>query len=128
MVSLVDVRKPGRRRLSALVGLLLLAALGCQLEYAAGDPPRPENVGSDAAWIGGPDGGVWVTLRPDAASGQGIYHAKIQHETGSSEYEGPLRLERANGGSEASIDVSLIEGWDGDELLLSDGRSLRVPN
>ena len=109
-----------RTRVTVLI-LLLAAATACVVEYSDETPQRPESVAADAAWVGGPDGGVWVSLRVDA--GQGVYQAKIQHETGTVEYEGRLRLEPAG---EWSVDLSLIDAWDGDALLLSDGRVLQT--
>lgn len=107
---------------TALAILVALASLSCVTEMAQQEPQRPESVSSAANWIGGPDGGVWVELQPDPDRA-GIYQATITHETGAVAYQGPLRRQPA---ADSPIDPSLIDGWDGDELLLMDGGSLRA--
>lgn len=107
----------------ALVTLAAAASMGCTVERNEGAPQRAANVPAEAVWIGGPDGGAWVELRRDK-SAMGLYRAKIQYETGALAYEGPLRRDPP---SDQPVDAAMIEGWDGDELLLSGGGSLRVP-
>ena len=79
---------------------------------------------SQAFWLGGSDGGVFVRLSATGAGRQRVYAARVYEADGSIWYRGPVVLEPA--GSEP-VDVARIDqftAWDGTRLLLKDGRAL----
>lgn len=87
-------------------------------------PNKPAGVPAEAFWVGGPDGGVFVRL--ERTKGRpGTYAAKIFHPYGEVWYAGPLVA--APPDASADIDPSQHDqfaGWDGERLLLGDGRWL----
>lgn len=92
----------------------------------AGDPVRPNPIPATAVWVGGPDGGVWIVLHRSDKDSPGTYLAKVYHQSGDLEYQGPLVLKPA-GLKPLVVNPAEFEGWDGDEMLLSHGRSLKIP-
>ena len=85
-------------------------------------PKRPAGVPAEAFWVGGPDGGVFVVIKR-ATRPPGTFAGKIYHDDGTLWYAGPL-VPAPRG---VSIDPSQhhqFDAWDGDNLLLSDGRWL----
>lgn len=91
-------------------------------------PRRPAGVPAAAFWVGGPDGGVFVLLEP-TNDRRGTFAARIFHPDGAVWYAGPL-VPAARDGAAADIDPGQHDqfaGWDGERLLLVDGRSLESP-
>ena len=115
---------PTRLFITFAVVLLLAANHACVAE--PGNPNRPKSVPVKAVWVGGPDGGVWIVLERLAKDPPGTYQARIYHQGGGIEYKGPLILKPASS-KRITINPAEFEGWDGDEILLRNGRSLRVP-
>lgn len=107
--------------------LCLVAALTCMLLCActtvSQEPALPPSVPSDAFWVGGSDGGVFVRLEA-AAAPTGVYRGAVYIEDGSIWFEGEFRLEPGDGQSLNVADRRLFTGWDGTRLLLGDGRKL----
>jgi|HubBroStandDraft_1064217.scaffolds.fasta_scaffold411517_1 hypothetical protein len=104
--------------------ICLVAAIVYQ-SLAGAQPLAPLSVPKDAFWVGGPDGGVFATITPGDASRQ--FRAEIYSETGALLYSGPLYLDKGGPTLKTPNDPNLYNGWDGEEMLLSDGRKLRVP-
>ena len=111
---------------AALAPALLCLAAACRFGTSTGEPPRPAGVPQDAVWVGGPDGGVFVKL--EKADGEpGTVRAAIYADhTGAILYQGALRLEPPAPQLPELGDPKLFNGWDGQRLLLRDGRELRV--
>ncbi|HYP74352.1 MAG TPA: hypothetical protein VER12_00265 [Polyangiaceae bacterium] len=85
-------------------------------------PQRPAGVPAGAFWVGGPDGGVFVFLEP-SSDRKGSLVGKIYHPDGELWYAGPLVPKPAG----ASVDPSQHDqfaGWDGERLLMTEGRWL----
>ena len=75
--------------------------------------------------MGGYDGGVFVLLSPAKPNRPTVYSVRIFHEDGDVWYQGPLELDRG-----PPLDVNdrgQFSAWDGDALLLRDGRVLNRP-
>lgn len=106
--------------------VFLLLAVNLASVIAAGDLNRPKNVPTTAIWVGGPDGGVWIVLRRSDKDPPGTYRAKVYYQSGDLEYQGPLVL-RPNTSKPFTLNPAEFEGWDGDEILLGNGRSLKIP-
>lgn len=110
---------PKRLPWLALLAALFMA-LGCT--QSAGEPARPPAVPVSAFWLGGPDGGVFVALKPRSAGGS--YAGTIYHPDGSLWYSGEFRLRPAGAAAVDPSSTRQFVGWDGMQLLLDDGRSL----
>ncbi len=102
--------------------LVLIFISSCDIQYEAiSPPPKPESVPESAFWIGGHEGGVFVSISMEQdretyfgtiyfeANGEIWYRGKFQY-TGNV----PFDLE----------DKSSYTGWDGDFLFLANGKKL----
>lgn len=97
-----------------------MVAMGCTSE--AVDPPRPATLPREAFWIGGADGGAFVRLAKAKTAGE--YAGAVYREDGSVWYEGRFVLEPPNAASVEPGEQADFTGWDGTQLLLSEGRAL----
>ncbi|MEZ5353892.1 MAG: hypothetical protein R2762_14740 [Bryobacteraceae bacterium] len=105
-----------------LVALAALALWSC----GSGSTARPPaGVPSDAVWVGGPDGGVWASVRHSGES-EAEVSAEIYTEGGEPLYRGRLRLEPPEPALGRLDDAELYSAWDGEKLHLRDGRALEV--
>ena len=107
------------RRLAVLVFVLALGAAACS-GSSPSEPPRPAGVPADAFWVGGSDGGAFVQLRRDGAG----YSGAVYHADGERWFTGPFRLEPAGAPAVDPSDHAAFTGWDGSQLLITDGRAL----
>jgi len=94
-------------------------------EAARTEPPKkPARVPAQAVWVGGPDGGVFVILER-TKDRRGTFTAKIFYDDGQLWYAGLLAPAPRDGAADIDPDQhDQFVGWDGERLLLSDGRSL----
>lgn len=85
-------------------------------------PEHPQNVPESAIWVGGTDGGVFVNIE----KGDGVYNGAVYAmETGAIWYEGMLVY---SGDGEFDIDdPDVYDGWDGENLYLTNGEKLSAP-
>jgi hypothetical protein len=106
-----------------LVALLSLLLIACS--QVGNSPPRPANVPADAIWIGGPDGGVFAKLspRPDASPGE-VAAQIFSQTTGESIFRGRLRIQPVDSPLPGLNDPEVFTAWDGEKLLMTDGRTL----
>lgn len=113
--------------LTLIIALFVLVASGCESqEPVVVEPSKPPNVPSEAIWVGGLDGGVFVLIRDSDSSGDGIYFGEIYYVSGDVSYKGDLKiypdnLLRIDFGNKESY-----QGWDGDTLYLREGRYLTI--
>ena len=109
--------------------LSLLVLLGLSIVTYQGystEPERHASVPKEAFWLGGTDGGVFVLINKNVKDPLPIYQGTIFYPQGEIWYQGPLIVEPHD---QPNIDLKnrdIFTGWDGEALLLSDGRSLRV--
>ena len=113
-------RQGGGARATLLCLLLAALIVGC-----GSMPPRPDTVPAGAFWVGGSDGGVFVQLAKEPSDPDQVYRAKIYYEKGELWYEGTLTLEPPNGPPVDIANAEAFSGWDGTQLILADGRTLR---
>lgn len=108
-------------RTSCFLILALMLVAGCEVAVDPESPPRPVSVAEQAFWVGGHDGGVFVTVHKTGD----LYNAEIRHASGDLAYRGPMRLHPD--GSVFDPDArSDYTGWDGDHLYLRGDRYLIV--
>ncbi|WP_328186042.1 hypothetical protein [Marinobacter sp. OP 3.4] len=104
-----------------LMLLIPFAVLACT-PVSDSAPDHPDNVPKSAVWVGGTDGGVFVQIDKGNSDYRGVVYAM---ETGAIWYEGPLEY---SGSSAFDLDdPQVYDGWDGDDLYLTDGETLSVP-
>jgi hypothetical protein len=109
-----------------VIGLLLVLGLqlaGCREKQ--GSPARPARVPREAFWLAGPDGGVFVAVQKRPQDPPPLYQVRIFYPYGEPWYEGPLTVEPTERADVDLSDPRIFVGWDGERLLLSDGRALR---
>lgn len=128
MSSVTSRRKSSLLVSAALLALTMLLTTGCDAGTTAStEPPRPDNVPTEAIWTGGLDGGVYVLLSRSEGTEGSVYTGKVYAEkSGVVWYEGRFAIEPAG---EPYVDLQNPESygaWDGDTLYLRDGRALRA--
>jgi hypothetical protein len=104
-----------------IVAVVAVVMFGCG--RASNAPARPAGLPSEAFWIGGADGGVFVRLAASEAAAD-AYSGAIYHPDGSLWYEGRFRLEPVGSAPFEADDHERLTGWDGTQILLDDGRAL----
>jgi hypothetical protein len=113
-----------RYRLAAVLLIGGMLVVGCR-QSRQGALDRPEGVPAQAFRIGGAEGGVYVALSKAATDPAAFYRGSVFEEhSGALWYKGPLKLVPADSPPIDIKDASLFSGWDGDALLLKDGRKL----
>lgn len=92
------------------------------------DFARPSNVPKEAIWVGGADGGIFLTcLRHEKYPY--IYLCKIYNDfTGEIEAEGAFVVSKPGDTYIELNDKDLFNSWDGDYIYLRDGRRLEPSN
>ncbi len=108
-----------------LFGLVFLILAACPTHESM--PARPESVPEEAMWIGGIDGGAWVVLTKPAHEPDHIYHAEVYgDQAGDPWYIGRLEVIPSTQPNVPLDQPDAYGVWDGDQLLLQDGRSMRA--
>lgn len=110
-----------RKLFDCLPVLVLLVIAACSTDI---DPPlRPDGVPENAMWIGGIDGGAWVLLERRVGDPPRIYRAQVfGDQVGDKWYVGRLEIGPNIAAVESITDPEVFQIWDGDNLLLKDGR------
>ena len=91
------------------------------------EPSKPSTIPSNAIWVGGVDGGVFVLVKKSEYSNEGEYIGEIYYVSGDLSYKGAMKIIP----DDASLHIDLdskesYQGWDGDTLYLIGGRHLTV--
>ncbi|MFL1485868.1 hypothetical protein [Marinobacter sp. LN3S78] len=107
---------------TVLVVMLIFMLSACDV-VPVSDPEKPATVPESAFWVGGDDGGVFVTVSKKGESYQGT----IYWQDGEIWYEGPLEFSGEKGKEPDIDDPEIYMGWDGDDLLLQGGEALSIP-
>ena len=87
---------------------------------------RPSSIPSNALWIGGIDGGVYILVRKMKEDPPFIYDAKIYFRNGDIDYQGKLSITPKKNPFFEFNDSRSYRGWDGDTLYLSQNRALII--
>lgn len=102
--------------------LLSVILSGCDISVSTNDSPsRPENVPTNAQWVGGADGGVFVSI---AKNQNKSFQLQVFHDDGEVWYEGAAQLKPENAVLHLPATDDELEGWDGTTLYLSNQRQL----
>jgi len=105
-----------------MITLFSIFLLACEPITSYEPEVRPDNISDSAIWVGGPDGGVYTTVKLLNEE----YSGTIFYESGDIWYEGSFVYT----GKEL-FDVSdktLYSAWDGDILYLVNGDKLIAAN
>ena len=102
--------------------ITLFFVSSCELKYdTVPPPPKPKSVPESAFWVGGHNGGVFVSIFKEKNSK--LYFGTIYFDTnGEIWYQG--KFQYTGNASFNVVDKSLYTGWDGDFLFLSNGKKL----
>ncbi len=110
--------------LARFIGVIAQLVILAACTYSVSEPRRPAQVPKQALWVGGSDGGVFVevseTPQKDSGYRMTVYHSR----TGQILYTGPAEIRPRGKGSLRVHDVESYSGWDGEKMILSDGRTL----
>lgn len=110
-------------RFVPLIAIVFVFMLSCTFRTA--DPPRPKGVPPEAVWVGGPDGGVFLIVR-EATGAPDTYLLTVYHDrTGEVWYNGPAAVQPPGKGKLEPARAETFSGWDGEKLILTDGRVLQ---
>lgn len=102
-----------------LLMLTVISVAGCSSKVSA--PARPNGVPANAIWVGGADGGSFITCSYDPRSAVNLCTVYNDH-TGQIEAEGPFKITGPTG--PADVDGFQYSAFDGREIYLSDGSVL----
>lgn len=104
--------------LSFFILILILMTTSCKYYKDQGyDLQRPDQIPKEADWVGGPDGGVWVSI--DSVYEFGMYQLSIYHESGEPELTGLFSLtEACKEEISQPIKTESFSGFDGGKVYL----------
>ena len=107
--------------------LVVLAIMVVSCSSQTQEPARPATVPNEAMWIGGVDGGAWVLLRKQENQPEYYYYAEIYgDQAGDPWYIGRLEVVPHSRPEVPLGNPGAYGVWDGDNLLLEDGRTMRA--
>lgn len=114
-----------KHRLKCFFIVLTLLLVSCSSK--SNNPARPESVPQAAMWIGGLDGGAWVLLQKKDNHPDYIYYAEVYgDQAGDPWYIGRLEVLPHSRPKVPLENPEAYGVWDGESLLLEDGRSMRA--
>jgi len=88
---------------------------------------HPANIPEGAYWVGGDDGGIFLTVAQDRRRPD-LYYCHIFDVLGEPESEGLFAVIAPEEPSLNLANPKLFSGWDGSTLFLSDGRTMSRTN
>ena len=106
--------------------LLVLSVISCDSQTSVTTLKRPATVPSNAIWVGGIDGGVYVLIAKQANRDKQIYNGNIYFENGEQWYSGKMKLIPEYSTFTDIRNKDNYSGWDGEVLYLTKGRSLKA--
>lgn len=122
------------RRCAIAAAIVCIALLVSACEQSQSSPAtaettlaersRPAAVVADAVWVGGADGGVYVSISRNTNLSAGEYQGTVYTQSGDLWYRGRFVLEPAGAPTIDPKGTVEFSGWDGDTLYLTDGRRL----
>lgn len=87
---------------------------------------RPDSIPSTALWVGGTDGGIYLTIEKNKNDKPSIYRSVIYYSSGGIDYKGKLSINNIKNPSFEHENSQSYSSWDGDTLYLRDGRELKI--
>lgn len=110
-----------------ITALFILVSLGCESqEPVVIEPDKPSSVPSEAIWVGGVDGGVFVLIKESESPENGEYWGEIYYVSGNVSYKGYLKAHPENLSHMDFNSRESYQGWDGDTLYLLEGEYLQI--
>jgi len=108
-----------------MVLFLVLAGCGDRVLENA-EPERAAAIPSSAIWVGGHDGGVFVSISKPTDTDKGAYWGEIFYVLGDIAYKGHMNLfPKTSDGFDINKQSS-YQGWDGDTLYIINNQSLKI--
>lgn len=105
----------------------ILSLLSCdKIEVSSDAPLKPASIPSESIWVGVLDGGVFIYLENIDPSNQNEYRGEVYYVSGDLAFKGLLYLYPENSGGFDKNNPDSYQGWDGDTIYLSHGKSLQV--
>ncbi len=113
---------------------LLLISLCClsiltsceQVEPEFIEPSRPSSAPHNSVWVGGIDGGVFISISKQKRMNQSTYLSEIYYVSGDLSFKGVMQIFPKNSKFDDFDNPEAYQGWDGDTLYLSKSRYLKV--
>ncbi len=87
---------------------------------------RPDSIPNTALWVGGADGGIYLTIKKNKNDKSNIYRGVIYYSSGGIDYEGKLTINNIENSNFDYSNSESYSSWDGDTLYLRDGRELKI--
>ena len=113
--------------LRILVLVFSLILFGCEkVEEVPKEPQKPASVPNESIWVGGIDGGVFISIKKENKSDPNAYSGEVYYVSGDLAYKGLFRLHPKDSGGFEENDPKSYQGWDGDTIFLTNDRQLRV--
>jgi len=115
------------KKLSTFLVVLLFILTGCgEKTLDDSEPKRVATIPSEAIWVGGLDGGVFVTITKPIKADKNVYWGEVFYVSGDIAYKGRMDLYPKEGTGFDIKDKSSYQGWDGDTLYIINNQSLKI--
>lgn len=113
--------------LNVFLMVLFLTLTGCGDKILEdSEPERPATIPSSAIWVGGHDGGVFISITKPTDTDKEVYWGEIFYASGDIAYKGHMSLfPKENDGFDIN-NQSSYQGWDGDTLYIINNQSLKI--
>jgi len=113
--------------LNVFLMFLFLVLAGCGDRFLENtEPERAATIPSSAIWVGGHDGGVFVSITKLTDTDKGVYWGEVFYVSGDIAYKGQMNFfPKKNDGFDINRQSS-YQGWDGDTLYIINNQSLKI--
>ena len=112
-----------------LITFSLICNFGCTIEEHDNVIKNLSDVPDEAVFVGGADGGVYAYLEinNNVLVNQTYYVEIYSYNTGELWHKGNMIMEPSNDPKLNTTQIiDLLQGWDGEQLLLSNGCTLKA--
>lgn len=109
------------------ISLVLLFCSACDVQQSEPEVPnKPGGVPDKAFWVGGLDGGVFVSVERNENLETNEYLGEIYYISGDIAYKGKLRILPKDSAVIDYMNPQIYQGWDGDTLYVVGNKQLKV--
>ncbi len=89
-------------------------------------PERPSKVPAQAFWIGGIDGGHYISINPNSSYSDAFNVSVYTDYSGDIDFDGILQYQGEDDISNRWPDHTFFRYWDGELLHLSNGKAMKI--